>query len=282
MLLPIDQRLVNGKNCLQRLAKWQAALVQRCLESCAGELLCSRMQAPPACFRLRAVLTIEEVIVKGLISVEPSQIFLLSPASCSGQRAQMLMNERAGFQLAVRLRREGAPLADVFTFLSGLYFRGKIAYARKFQRAPRRVGSIWIITAGRGLQPADTIIRVEDLREYAKVAVDARNPAYREPLERDAQKLASQLKKQDRAVLLGSIATDKYTDILLHAFGERLLFPKEFVGRGDMSRGGLMLRCLDSGHELGYVPVAGAVRHGTRPAKLAKRVLQPGESKALQ
>jgi hypothetical protein len=38
-----------------------------------------------------------------------------------------------------------------------------------------------------------------------------------------------------------------------------------------MSRGGLMLRCVDEGRELTDVPVAGAVRHGQRPPKLEKR-----------
>ncbi|HEY2931322.1 MAG TPA: hypothetical protein VGK99_06200 [Acidobacteriota bacterium] len=56
--------------------------------------------------------------------------------------------------------------------------------------------------------------------------------------------------------------------MLLSVFGERLLFPAEFLGRGDMSRGGLMLRCARSGSELTYVAVSGAVRNGPRPPKL--------------
>ena len=69
-------------------------------------------------------------------------------------------------------------------------------------------------------------------------------------------------------VLLGSIASDKYVAPLLDALGDRLLFPREFIGRGDMSRGGLMLRCVSEGRELAYVRLAGAVRHGVRPARL--------------
>ena len=65
-------------------------------------------------------------------------------------------------------------------------------------------------------------------------------------------------------MLLGSVASGKYVDLLLPIFGERLMFPPDFVGRGDMSRGGLMLRCVDAGFELPYVPLAGAVQ--TRPA----------------
>src|SRR5438552_2421090 len=70
-------------------------------------------------------------------------------------------------------------------------------------------------------------------------------------------------------VLLGSIATPKYVDPLLEIFGERLLFPAEFAGRGDMSRGGLMLRCVSAGVQLTYVPLASAARHGPKPPKLA-------------
>ena len=69
-------------------------------------------------------------------------------------------------------------------------------------------------------------------------------------------------------VLLGSIASDKYVDVLLASFGERLWFPQEFVGRGDMSRGGLLLRCVASAAELTYIRVAGAVRTGQRPPRL--------------
>ncbi|HEV8347452.1 MAG TPA: hypothetical protein VGQ16_12805, partial [Vicinamibacterales bacterium] len=69
-------------------------------------------------------------------------------------------------------------------------------------------------------------------------------------------------------VLLGSIASRKYVDVLLEIFGDRLRFPVEFVGRGDMSRGGLLLRMAAAGMELEYGPVAGAVLHGARPPKL--------------
>jgi len=76
------------------------------------------------------------------------------------------------------------------------------------------------------------------------------------------------LPPESEIVLLGSVASDKYVDPLLGVFGERLVFPPSFVGRGDMSRGGLLLRCVRSGEELTYVPVKGAVRHGPRPPRL--------------
>jgi hypothetical protein len=57
-------------------------------------------------------------------------------------------------------------------------------------------------------------------------------------------------------------------DVLLQIFGSRLTFPLAFVGRGDMSRGGLLLRSAAAGAELQYVPVLGTKRHGPRPPKL--------------
>jgi hypothetical protein len=204
--------------------------------------------------------------------MSPASYFLLSPANCSGQRAAMLFHERAEFFLARRLRSgEGAPLGEVFSFLSGLYFRGKLTYARAFAPSPESPSAIAVITAGRGLMHPDTIMRLNDLREFASVPIDTRELRYRQPLERDAAALAAQLPSENRVVLLGSIASDKYVGILQAAFGERLVFPQAFVGRGDMSRGGLLLRAVDAGEELSYVPLAGAVRRGARPGKLPPR-----------
>ena len=182
----------------------------------------------------------------------------------NGQRAQILFREEARFALAVALRSpEGAPLGDVFAFLSGLYFRGKLAYATRF--AP---GSVYVITSAAGLVPPDACVRRGDLLRHARVPIDASSPAFRRPLERDARRLRRELDPDGEVVLFGSIATDKYVATLLAAFGQRLLFPSDFVGRGDMSRGGLLLRAARAGRELSYEPVAGAVRHGRRPPKL--------------
>ena len=197
------------------------------------------------------------------------RIFLLSPASCGGKRAALLLNERAAFSLAVRLRDpEGAPLGEVFSFLSGLYFRGKLAYAGAFARPPRRAAGETIITTSRGLLPPSTRIGLDDLREFATVPIDVNEPRYAEPLVRDAQALARAAGTRTEVVLLGSVASDKYVGLLGEVFGSRLLFPAEFVGRGDMSRGGLMLRCVREGRELDYIPVAGATRRGSRPPRL--------------
>ena len=72
-----------------------------------------------------------------------------------------------------------------------------------------------------------------------------------------------------RVVLLGSIATDKYVDVLVPRWATRLHYPAVFIGRGDMSRGGLLLRSAASGVELRVrVLDPGAARHGPRPPKL--------------
>ena len=200
------------------------------------------------------------------------RIFLLSPAYAGGERARMILRDQATFELARRLRgKRGAPIAEVFTFLSGLYFRGKIAYATAFARPARGTPGVLVITPTRGLIDARTRIGLDDLREFAAVDIHERDPRYRLPIERDARHLATRLSAQGEVVLLGSIATGKYVGALLANFGERLRFPAEFVGRGDMSRGGLMLRCAADGQELSYIPVAGAVLNGKRPPKLAPR-----------
>jgi hypothetical protein len=200
------------------------------------------------------------------------RIFLLSPAFAGGERARMLLSERARFDLAHRLRTsDGATLGEVFTFLSGLYFRGKLAYATAFARTSHGSSGVLVITPTRGLLDANTRVSLRDLREFAQVDIDESDSRYRRPLERDARNLARAIASECEIVLLGSIATGKYVDVLLAHFQDRLRFPAEFVGRGDMSRGGLLLRCAVDRTELNYVPIAGAVRNGKRPPKLEPR-----------
>jgi hypothetical protein len=198
-----------------------------------------------------------------------ARIFLLSPAHCGGKRAAILLNERATFPLARQLHSAGLPLGEAFSFLSGLYFRGKLTYAGRFATPPPGQAGVQVITTDRGLLRADTTIGARELREFGTVDIQAHTPAYRGPLLRDLLRL--QEVPHLEAVLLGSVATGKYVDVLLEALGDRLLFPVEFVGRGDMSRGGLLLRAAEAGRELTYEPVAGAVRRGRRPPRLAPR-----------
>ena len=200
------------------------------------------------------------------------RIFLLSPAYAGGERARMIMSEQAQFDLARRLRSEDRPsLGEVFAFLSGLYFRGKLAYANAFAQTEPKTSGVLVITPNRGLVPAVAPIGLDGLRKFAEVNIDESDPRYRTPLERDVKKLAKKLTADCEVVLLGSIATGKYVDVLLAHFGERLRFPADFIGRGDMSRGGLLLRCAVDGTELNYISVAGAVRKGKRPPKLEPR-----------
>lgn len=202
----------------------------------------------------------------------PARVFLLSPAHCGGKRASILFNERARFDLAVRLREpDGSSIGEAFSFLSGLYFRGKLAYSTTFGRPPAGLSGAMAITSNRGLLPVETRITVEDLRAFGGVDIASDDERYRIPLERDARALAERMPADGQAVLLGSVASGKYVDVLLDVFGDRLHFPAEFVGRGDMSRGGLMLRCVEERRELAYIPVRGALRRGARPPKLAPR-----------
>jgi hypothetical protein len=202
------------------------------------------------------------------------RVFLLSPANCGGVRARQVLSPRAGFALAERLRsRDGAPIGEVFAFVSGLYFRGKLTYARRFASPPDPtnpiVGSgVLVITPNAGLRPPETPITHAAVRKFSAADVHPDNPAYRRPLERSARTLAREIGGDCEVVLLGSVASPKYVDVLIGIFGERLRFPVDFVGRGDMSRGGLLLRRAAEGVELEYAPVAGAVLHGARPPKL--------------
>jgi hypothetical protein len=199
---------------------------------------------------------------------ECHRIFLLSPAKVTGIRAGLLMNGNGASDLARRLRQDGAPLGDLFSFMSSLYFRGKLAYARAFASPPVGVSGSFVITASGGLVPPDSVVTLERLCEISTADVDLADARYTAPLERDAQALAKLAGIKCEIVLLGSIATPKYVDPLLGVFGDRLVFPIEFVGRGVMSRGGLMLRCVESGVPLTYVRLHEAARHGAKPPKL--------------
>ena len=205
----------------------------------------------------------------------PGRIFLLSPANCGGRRAKQALSPTAQSAIAVALRsRDGAPLGELFSFVSGLYFRGKLTYARRFAQPaepdnPIVGAGIHVITPNGGLRSPDTLVTGAAVRAFAKGDIDADNAAYRRPLEASARTLLAEIGPDCNVVLLGSVASPKYVEILTAIFGSRLQFPTAFVGRGDMSRGGLLLRHAKAGVELDYVPVLGASLHGARPPKLA-------------
>jgi hypothetical protein len=197
-------------------------------------------------------------------------VFLLSPAKTRGLRAEMLLSPRSSFDLAVRLRTgEGAPIGEVFAWLSALYFRGKLAYSRRFADPPTGLPGAFVIVPGLGLRPVDEPFDAERLRLVGSVDASLDDERHVLTLGRDAQLLARTYVGA-RFVLLGSIATDKYVGPLLESMGERLLFPSDFVGRGDMSRGGLLLRATRAGRELPYAVVASSRRSGPRVPRLPR------------
>jgi hypothetical protein len=194
-------------------------------------------------------------------------VFLLSPARCGGERAaQLVASSRS--ELGRALRAHGAAIGEVFAWLSALYFRGKLTYARRFGRASGGVPGALVMAPGLGLRAPETLLSAGALQAMGGIEVES--AAFVRPLARDAHLVARLCDPSARVVLLGSIATGKYLDTLLDTFGERLLFPETFVGRGDMSRGGLLLRAARGGEELVYRPIAGAALRGERPPKLPK------------
>ncbi len=201
------------------------------------------------------------------------RVFLLSPAHCGGRRAAILLRQGSTLPLAQQLQGGALTLGEAFAFVSGLYFRGKLAYARAFARTASPAASQpLVITPTRGLLPADTMATADLLREFALVDIAAAGPRFLEPLERDLQQLASGLTPADVVVLLGSVATGKYVDVLSKWLGPRLHYPTSFVGRGDMSRGGLLLRSAAANEELEYGVLTSGVRpRGPRPPKLGVR-----------
>lgn len=204
-------------------------------------------------------------------------VFLLSPASLRGVRGSRILGEDPG----PTLRSGGAvPLGDVYAHISSLYYRGKRAYARTFGVRPAG-DPVLAITPTRGLMPDREPVDLETLATFARTPIDPAEPAYLESLLGTARALEEELTRLDAGavagepfpgpscvVLLGSIATGKYLDPLVQVFGRRLLIPRDFVGRGDMSRGGLLLRAARTGTELGLVPAVDAPRSGPRPPRL--------------
>ena len=192
-----------------------------------------------------------------------TKLFLLSPANLSGIHAKQLASPRATFKTALRFQSpDGVPIADAFEFMSSLYFRGKIAYARRFAVPSPIVGGdgIFVITSGFGLVAPNWAFTEERMKRMQKIDVDVSTRNYTRPLKEHAQLLARVLDDDAQVVLLGSVATGKYVDVLLPILGNHLRFPTLFAGLGDMSRGGLMLRAAREGRELQYTTLD-APRH---------------------
>src|SRR5712692_9722357 len=88
----------------------------------------------------------------------PLRVFLLSPANSSAIRGQLLLNKNSALEFAHRFQKQGAPLGEIFSFISSLYFRGKLAYAEVFAHSPTGFPATLVITTSRGLLPPDTVI----------------------------------------------------------------------------------------------------------------------------
>ena len=160
---------------------------------------------------------------EGMIS-SGRRIFLLSPANASGIKGQRLLGSTTQSDLGLRLRDGGAPLGEVYRFISSLYFRGKIEYAQRFQNPPSGVAGVQIIT-GAGLMLPETVVTLGELQRISAVSIDAKNKSYRRALDCDLLRLREQLGSDIDVVLLGSIATSKYIEPVQAVFGKRLLFP---------------------------------------------------------
>jgi predicted kinase len=201
----------------------------------------------------------------------PYLVFLLSPANLAGERARLIFNPRAEFELARRLQTPGgAPLGDVYSFVSGLYFRGKRAYAEAFGRPPPGLAGGLVISPREGLRFLHEPVTLERLRGWADVPIGAGNPRFVEPLLEHAVALERAHGGDTRFVLLGSVASDKYVVPLTRVFGDHLLFPPDFIGRGDMSRGALLLKAVRERRPLTYAPVEGAIRTGPKAPSAAR------------
>jgi hypothetical protein len=205
------------------------------------------------------------------------RIFLISPANTSGVRWQRIVNGKSQSPLALRLRETGAPLAEIFSFMSTLYFRGKLDYAQKFSKPPDSQPGIYLIAPSRGLLLPTHLVNIDDMANIAAVRALHTNPDFRDPLERDARRISAEAGPDTQFILLGSIATLKYVEPLSSVLGSRLHFPAEFLGRGNMSRGSLLFRCCRENRELTYNAVTEDL---LRPPKRPKTKKPAGRRKS--
>src|SRR6201987_5975119 len=201
----------------------------------------SQTPQPRVARSLDGELVDAEVAARAAVQAPVPRIFLLSPANARGIRAQLMLREGASFPLALKLRDGCLTLGEAFSFISGLYFRGKLAYARAFAHPPAGLSGAYVITTNQGFVPVETPVSAEELDSFSRDLIDAQNRNYSDPLVCTALAISAATSGDCPIVLLGSVASGKYTHHLLPIFGELLQFPLEFVGRGDMGRRGPFL-----------------------------------------
>ena len=176
-----------------------------------------------------------------------------------GVRGTSLLDPNSKSKLKARFRsKQGLSVGEAYRFISSLYFRGKLTYGLHFGGA----SNTRVLVPGFGLVGPDWTLTPKRAERARSCPVDPDHAAYRRPLERDLRALLE--RESDRGaegegntcevevVFLGSLATRKYLDVLVPLLGGRLLYPKVFVGCGDMRRGSLLLKAVDAGQELEY------------------------------
>jgi hypothetical protein len=159
-----------------------------------------------------------------------SRVFLLSPANTSALRGQLLLNKGSQFELAHRIRRQGAPLGEIFSFISSLYFRGKLAYAKAFGNSPPGMPSMLALTTSRGLLSPKTTITLNELIEMSGVPIDLGDSRYREPLVRDARALADHLPRAPRLFCSAVSQRENMSTHCLKFSDQTYCFPKNSSG----------------------------------------------------
>ena len=197
------------------------------------------------------------------------------PTAAAGARQQVLSPQAA---FAARrgscARAQGAPLGDVFTFVSGLYFRGKLAYARRFASPPeprirRRLGRARHHAERRAPQPETPVTRrrAARLRRRRRRSRPTRATGGRSSGAR--ARWLREIGADCEVVLLGSIASPKYVDVLLDDLRRAPAVPDRFRRpRRHEPRRPAAAQARARASSSTYAPMAGAVRHGARPPKL--------------
>jgi hypothetical protein len=183
----------------------------------------------------------------------PTLRFLLSPAHLGGARAARLTSLDARFAVAQSYRDGTLSIGEAFSWISALYFRAKLRYARHFG-ARHGGGPAQVIAPGFGLVAEDWLLSGERFTRLCQVPVDTQDRRFRQPLEAACAGLARSLDRDDRIVFLGGLAGDRYLAVLAPALGPRLFVPIDFVGRGQMQRGSLLLQAIAENRELAYSP----------------------------